>query len=631
MSQPSNLASHRPGEARPPSQNQQRSESPRNIPMMRRERRQNQQAAANTVRQAKSRERLQPTSPDKEEVRWDPRTGERTTKQNGRPGQVKPAEYAQGLGKSPNSPNAAAPRNPMTMFGERVRRLARPADRGVEPEPSASDNGRNRVPSDTDPASKAFSSHRPEWRGASGRTALVAPVKDNKNVAPLVEIPRKSSKRMTLAKGLGTRGQPTPVASPLASPLSGGAETPNSAQSPQPPDVPAGAIRQVVPSSQLQSAPIDASDAGNAHAQAQYPSPPPEERTGGAPPAEEQIDQKPLSQLEKARAAFKRKPPPSTHQNPGFGHAHDNSVGSVYSQDSSVQEITGPRPPPHGANPTTVGGSDAPPTDGWTQPASRFSVTTYATSSRSSHDLPRESIEETDRPPMPNLPTELLSGGTGREPPNNVMDRKRPKMLNQQLADRDNDAVYDASTPVVISLKDNPYMSSPYGSGVKSGYNHRKAVGSQPANPSPSAVARARTNPISNSFSNSRPSSILSTATNTNKDLPPAPPETSATSARDRVALLNAQLSGLGNRRINLNRSIKQMTELMPTDTIMATAEVLHKREVEKRKVEVLKEELADVQRQEYELGLKLHRAYKRLERDADWEGTALWVRRVTG
>ena len=232
---------------------------------------------------------------------------------------------------------------------------------------------------------------------------------------------------------------------------------------------------------------------------------------------------------------------------------------------------------------------------------------------------------------MPNPPSELLTSAA-REQPSNVMDRKRPKMLNQQLVDRDTDAVYDANTPVVISLKDNPYMSSPYGGGSgKTGNAPRKAVGSHLTNPSPSAVARARTNPVNNSYSSSsRPTSILSTATNTNKDLPLAPPETSANTARDRVALFNAQLSSLGNRRINLNRSVKQMTELMPTDTIMATAEVLHRREVEKRKVEVLKEELADVQRQEYDLGLKLHRAYKRLDRDADWEGTALWVRRVT-
>ena len=113
--------------------------------------------------------------------------------------------------------------------------------------------------------------------------------------------------------------------------------------------------------------------------------------------------------------------------------------------------------------------------------------------------------------------------------------------------------------------------------------------------------------------------------------LPPVPPEASAGEARDRVGLLNAQLEALANRRLNINRSIKQMTELMPTDNILNSLEVIRKREAEKQKVEVLKQELAEVQREEYELGLKLHRAYKRLDRDAEWEPTGLWVRRVTG
>jgi hypothetical protein len=99
----------------------------------------------------------------------------------------------------------------------------------------------------------------------------------------------------------------------------------------------------------------------------------------------------------------------------------------------------------------------------------------------------------------------------------------------------------------------------------------------------------------------------------------------------DRVEVLNAQLRALANRRINITRSVKQMTELMPTDNIMASAEVLHKREVERRKVDNLRAELAEVQREEYDLGIKLHRAYKRIDREAHYEPTTLWVRRVTG
>ncbi|KKF96881.1 hypothetical protein CFO_g766 [Ceratocystis platani] len=111
------------------------------------------------------------------------------------------------------------------------------------------------------------------------------------------------------------------------------------------------------------------------------------------------------------------------------------------------------------------------------------------------------------------------------------------------------------------------------------------------------------------------------------KALPPAPPEASAS---DRVAHLSALLEALANRRININRSISKMTEMMPRDNLLARPEVLKKREMEKLKVQALEDELAEVRREEYELGIKLHRARKRQDRDANFEGnSSLWVRRA--
>ncbi|SCO79733.1 uncharacterized protein FRV6_03946 [Fusarium oxysporum] len=124
--------------------------------------------------------------------------------------------------------------------------------------------------------------------------------------------------------------------------------------------------------------------------------------------------------------------------------------------------------------------------------------------------------------------------------------------------------------------------------------------------------------------SNDRPASIIST----DKALPPAPPEMQ--SANDRVAYLTARLDSLAHRRNNINKSIKQMTELMPTDRLLSNTDVIRKRESEKKKVEGLKEELAEIQREEHDLGLKLYRANKRLEREAAFEPSSLWVRRVT-
>lgn len=114
------------------------------------------------------------------------------------------------------------------------------------------------------------------------------------------------------------------------------------------------------------------------------------------------------------------------------------------------------------------------------------------------------------------------------------------------------------------------------------------------------------------------------------KALPLAPPEVMASGTTDRVAVLNAKLEALAHRRNNVSRSIKQMTELMPADRLLESSEVLRKRGEEKAKVERLREELADIQQEEYTLGLKLHRAYKRQDREDDFETGRLWVRRMT-
>ncbi|GJN83767.1 hypothetical protein PLIIFM63780_007316 [Purpureocillium lilacinum] len=196
-----------------------------------------------------------------------------------------------------------------------------------------------------------------------------------------------------------------------------------------------------------------------------------------------------------------------------------------------------------------------------------------------------EADQTLDEPPVPALPALATS----------VMDRRRP------VAGEHNDRA--TPEPIVIS------MSSPYSASSHEPVHER--------------TAHARI--ASESQQSDRRSSVLSMA----KPLPPAPHEQS--SSNDRVANLNAQIQGLVHRRINITRSIKQMTELMPADNLLASEEVLRKREVEKQKVDTLRGELAEVQREEYELGLKLHRAYKRLDQDAEYEPTTLWVRRVTG
>jgi hypothetical protein len=257
----------------------------------------------------------------------------------------------------------------------------------------------------------------------------------------------------------------------------------------------------------------------------------------------------------------------------------------VYSQPDVL--YTSPQQIPHTAQ------LAASPEEPYVQPPSRFSVTTYATSTHTGTTRDDDHPDE-DQPPVPSLPANL-----------------QQQYLSQST--RPSSDLSPVTSPI------DQFMTSPFSAPPN------RTPSTEPEQPmSHPALARAQ----AQALAIERPSSR---ASDMNKTLPPAPPEQSADLARDRVGLLNAQLRALANRRININRSIAQMTELMPTDKLMNSAEVVRKRESEKKKVEALKQELADVQREEYELGLKLHRAYKRLDREADWEPTTLWVRRVTG
>jgi hypothetical protein len=117
-------------------------------------------------------------------------------------------------------------------------------------------------------------------------------------------------------------------------------------------------------------------------------------------------------------------------------------------------------------------------------------------------------------------------------------------------------------------------------------------------------------------------------ASNSAKNLPITPAEAQS---QDLVSSLQAQLDDLANRRNNIQKSIKQMTQLMPKDSVLLTEDVRRKREAEKIKVEALRNEEADIKREEHDIGLRLHRAWKRRDKSAEYEPTGLWVRRVTG
>ncbi|ETS87724.1 hypothetical protein PFICI_01552 [Pestalotiopsis fici W106-1] len=531
-----------------PSANQSRS----NIPQMRRERRKNSVGAMFQSREMNSPERQKQYRPHGKDVRWDPRTGEPTVGEKGRPSQIDPHNYVQRLATA-NAPTGAPQRTgqqPVNPFGVRLK----PAQQRTRPG----------LPAEQTPRSnpKAEAAPRPEWRGGSGRTATVDPVADDRSVAPL-HIPRRSSKR-------------TPRDPGVLSPVSpGGSETtspPPTRTAPERLDdnrSKAMNVRITAPSSQQEKSRVDASS---------YPSPPLSDdqsapaKVSQAPRSQQQAStstqpQQKQTLLQANEKAIRRKPAGGSSHNP-----HLSVSSSIYSQ------VDGHPPAP-------------PPVD------DRFQLPSRSTGNTST--TPASTVNPQSSPvgaPPLSTPTRQASESPKPIPGDSVLDRKRPVVKGYE------ESVRSLPSPEPIKIN----MGSPYYTTAP----EPKPTGARPL-------------PFSNNSALS-----VNTIASGDKDLPMVPPELSA---RDRVTFLNAQVEALGNRRININHAIKQMTELMPTDNVLASDAVIRKREQEKRKVETLRAELADVQREEYELGLKLHRAYKRLDRDAEYEPTTLWVRRVTG
>lgn len=392
--------------------------------------------------------------------------------------------------------------------------------------------------------------------------------------APPIHIPRRSSKRASRTPN-GFRN----ISAPLP-PIQSGTklETPPRQQAATDRELLPSSLApkplNITPASKVASRNNDASTGGNAlptPPNSDYPAPLSIQSARSQSPAGPDL-------TPTGPRIIKRKPP-QTHQAQPSAPSNLSSSSPAYIN-----------PPPRRASAAAVTGLHEAPLkrtntdETWMQPPSRFSVTTYATSNAGTP--PQAAVEQ-----MPaNAPVATP-----------VMSRPGP------FAKRNN-----AHTPITIP-KQRTYMSSPYG------IDNQIAASSEVTLSEPGRVRAG-----SNTESTSR-SSILSTA----KPLPPAPPEL-ASAPDDRIAQLNAALSALAHRRVNINKSIQQMTELMPRDNLMASAEVLRKREVEKQKVEGLRQELAEIQHEEYDLGLKLHRAYKRQDKDAEFEVTGLWVRRIT-
>ncbi|KAI9883778.1 MAG: U4/U6 small nuclear ribonucleoprotein prp4 [Watsoniomyces obsoletus] len=178
-----------------------------------------------------------------------------------------------------------------------------------------------------------------------------------------------------------------------------------------------------------------------------------------------------------------------------------------------------------------------------------------------------------------------------------------------------------------------PNMSFLAGSGFNtSSQDHRQQPSSPtlPTSNKPKAVARK---PISSRMSGTShisqmtptyPASVAPSIASTAKNLPPSPEETESS---DLITTLQAKLDNLQHRRTNLQRITTDMEKhLSPSANVDKAM-----RDSMKNTVEQWKAELDEIVRQQHEIGLRLHRAWRRREREECLdEPTGLWVRRIT-
>lgn len=110
------------------------------------------------------------------------------------------------------------------------------------------------------------------------------------------------------------------------------------------------------------------------------------------------------------------------------------------------------------------------------------------------------------------------------------------------------------------------------------------------------------------------------------KSLPPSPPEAQSV---DLISSLQAQLDNLRHQRGNLQRITQDLQRLLSPGP---NALDRHARADLKKTVDECNADLDEIIRQEHDVGMRLHRAWRRQERDELLdEPTGLWVRRVTG
>lgn len=153
-------------------------------------------------------------------------------------------------------------------------------------------------------------------------------------------------------------------------------------------------------------------------------------------------------------------------------------------------------------------------------------------------------------------------------------------------------------------------------------------VGSKSTDDLPSIMSRQRPVPVNMPTSRKPVRKPTPSETGQQSTLAQPPAGERPKDPQSRIASLEARRDELARRRFNLETVIKELTRVIqPTAVgydLAAKAEV-------KRSVESIESEIAEIRREEHELGLKVTRAWRRLdEQENNGDGSNLWIKRVT-
>ena len=157
----------------------------------------------------------------------------------------------------------------------------------------------------------------------------------------------------------------------------------------------------------------------------------------------------------------------------------------------------------------------------------------------------------------------------------------------------------------------------------------RPNLGAQSTDDTPSIMSRRRPIPLTVPTSRKpvrkpTPAEATQEPASATQPSPDDPPK----DAQGRIRALEARREELARRRVNLETVIIELTKVIDPTSIAydlaARAEV-------KKSVQSIENEIAEIKREEHELGLKITRAWRRLdEKENNGDGSNLWVKRVT-